>query len=69
MSDMQEIAAQLRNIEESLRDLAYDRLLLATEGEAKSQESVRAAAEERQILKARRAIERAVQALDGLKSD
>ncbi len=65
MSDLEEIAAQLRGIEESLRDLAYDRLLLATEGEEKSPEAVAAATEERRILQARRAIERAVKALEG----
>ncbi|GDX30995.1 hypothetical protein LBMAG14_14710 [Actinomycetes bacterium] len=65
MSDLEEIATQLRGIEESLRDLAYDRLLLATEGEEKSPEAVAAAAEERRILQARRAIERAVKALEG----
>lgn len=65
MSDLEEIATQLRGIEESLRDLAYDRLLLATEGEEKGPEALTAAAEERRILQARRAIERAVKALEG----
>lgn len=69
MSDLEEIATQLRGIEENLRDLAYDRLLLATEGEAKSPESVTAANEERRILQARRAIERAVKALEGPSPD
>ncbi|MCJ7671545.1 MAG: hypothetical protein MUP67_05800 [Acidimicrobiia bacterium] len=60
MTDFDDLIAQLASIEERLRDLAYDRLRTATEdGDAD------AAAEERQILKARRAVERAIHALGG----
>ena len=60
MTDFDDLIAQLASIEERLRDLAYDRLRTAAEdGDAD------AAAEERQILKARRAVERAIHALGG----
>ena len=60
MTDYDDVIAQLASIEERLRDLAYDRLRAAAEdGDAD------AVAQERQILKARRAIERAIQALGG----
>jgi len=60
MTDFDDLIAQLASIEERLRDLAYDRLRAAAEeGDAD------AAAEERQILKARRAVERAIHALGG----
>ena len=60
MSDFEDLIAQLASVEERLRDLAYDRLRAAAEdGDAD------AAAQERQILKARRAVERAIQALGG----
>ena len=54
-----EIVAQLRAIEESLRDLAYDRLRDATEGDAD------AVADEKKLQQARRAVERALRALGG----
>ena len=54
-----EIVAQLRTIEESLRDLAYDRLRDATEGDTQ------AAADEKKLQQARRAVERALRALGG----
>ena len=61
MTDFDDLIAQLASIEERLRDLAYDRLRTAAEdGDAD------AAAEERQILKARRAVERAIHALGGI---
>lgn len=60
MTDFDDLIAQLASIEERLRDLAYDRLRAAAEdGDAD------AAAQERQILKARRAVERAIHALGG----
>jgi hypothetical protein len=60
MTGFDDLIAQLASIEERLRDLAYDRLRAAAEeGDAD------AAAEERQILKARRAVERAIHALGG----
>jgi len=60
MTDYEDLIAQLASIEERLRDLAYERLRVAAEdGDAD------AAAQERQILKARRAVARAIQALGG----
>jgi hypothetical protein len=60
MTDYDDVIAQLASIEERLRDLAYERLRAAAEdGDAD------AVAQERQILKARRAVERAIQALGG----
>jgi len=61
MTGIDDLLAELASIEERLRDLAYDRLRTAAEeGDAT------AAAEEKQILKARRAIERAIHALGGV---
>jgi hypothetical protein len=54
-----ELVVQLRTIEESLRDLAYDRLREAADGDDG------AAADEKRILQARRAVERAIHALGG----
>jgi hypothetical protein len=54
-----EIVAQLRTIEELLRDLAYDRLRDASEGDAD------AAADEKKFQQARRGVERALRALGG----
>jgi hypothetical protein len=54
-----ELVVQLRAVEESLRDLAYDRLQAATDGDDS------AAADEKRILQARRAVERAIHALGG----
>jgi hypothetical protein len=56
---MSEIVDTLRGIEERLRDAAYDRLRAAVDGDAD------AAAEERRLLQARRAVERAIRALGG----
>ena len=53
-----ELVSSLRSIEEQLRDLAYDALRAAAGGDDA------AAAEEKRVLKARRAIERAIQALE-----
>lgn len=54
-----ELVVQLRTVEESLRDLAYDRLREAADGDDS------AAADEKRILQARRAVERAIHALGG----
>ena len=54
-----ELVGQLRNIEEALRDLAYDRLQAAADGDEG------AAADEKRLLQARRAVERALHALGG----
>ncbi len=56
--DLSEITDRLRAIEENLRDRAYDALRAAANGDEE------AIAAEKQILKARRAIERAINALD-----
>ncbi len=52
-----ELVVQLRAVDESLRDLAYDRLQAAADGDDS------AAADEKRILQARRAVERAIHAL------
>jgi len=57
MDDVTEIIVALRGIEERLRDLAYERLRSAADGDAD------AAADERKVLQARRAVERALRAL------
>ena len=61
MADTEQIVERLRSIEEELRDLAYERLRAATaDGDAG------ALADEKRVLQARRAIERAINALGGL---
>ena len=55
---MTDLVDQLRTIEESLRDRAYDALRAAANGDEA------AAASEKKILQARRAIEKAIRALD-----
>jgi len=63
MSDPYEgIAERLGAIEEELRDLAYERLSEAARA-PDDDTGIAAAAEERRILQARRAIARAIQAL------
>jgi hypothetical protein len=58
MADVEEIVDHLLVIEEQLRDLAYDRLRMAAEdGDAE------AAAAEKRLQQARRAVERAIRAL------
>jgi hypothetical protein len=57
MDDVDDLINDLRNIEERLRDLAYDRLRSAADGDDQ------AAADEKQLLQARRAVERALRAL------
>jgi hypothetical protein len=54
------VIERLRAIEEELRDLAYDRLREASESEDGG-----ALADEKRVLQARRAVERAIHALDG----
>ena len=54
-----ELVVQLRTVEEALRDLAYDRLRAAADGDDS------AAVDEKRILQARRAVERAIHALGG----
>jgi hypothetical protein len=60
MRDVDDIVQSLQSIEEQLRDLAYDRLRVAAE-DGDSQ----AVADERKVQQARRAVERALRALDG----
>jgi hypothetical protein len=55
-----ELVEQLRSIEEALRDLAYDRLRDAVDGDAD------AVADEKRVQQARRAVERAIRALGGV---
>ncbi len=58
MRDTDHIVERLRSVEEELRDLAFERLRAATEdGDAD------ALADEKKVLQARRAIERAIVAL------
>jgi hypothetical protein len=54
-----ELVGQLQNVEDALRDLAYDRLQAAADGDDG------AAADEKRLLQARRAVERAIHALGG----
>jgi hypothetical protein len=56
---VEELVVRLRDIEESLRDLAYDRLSAAADGDEN------AAADEKRLHQARRAVERAIHALGG----
>jgi hypothetical protein len=51
------LVERLVALEEELRDLAYERLAAAAEGDE------RAAVDERRLLRARRALERAIAAL------
>ena len=56
--ELTDLADRLRVIEEDLRDRAYDALRAAANGDEAS------VAAEKKILQARRAIERAIRALD-----
>ena len=58
MTDVAELVTRLQAIEEALRDLAYDRLREAVDGNEEAK------AEEKKLLQARRAVERAIRALD-----
>jgi hypothetical protein len=61
MRDAEPIVDRLRSIEADLRDLAYERLRAAAEdGDAD------ALAEEKKLLQARRALEKAIVALGGV---
>ena len=60
MTDTEHIVEQLRSIEEELRELAYERLRVASEDG-----NPNALADEKRVLQARRAIERAIVALGG----
>jgi hypothetical protein len=57
--DVDDIVAQLLTVEERLRDLAYDRLREAAAGDSD------AAADEKRLLRARRAVEKAIRDLGG----
>jgi hypothetical protein len=56
---LDELVVQLRAVEEALRDLAYDRLQAAADGDDS------AAADAKRRVQARRAVERAIHALGG----
>jgi hypothetical protein len=58
VTDAAELVTRLQAIEEALRDLAYDKLREAVDG------NEGAKAEEKKLLQARRAVERAIRALD-----
>jgi hypothetical protein len=69
MSDSYEaIAERLAAIEEELRDLAYERLSEAARA-PDDDAGIAAAAEEKRILQARRAIAKAIQALAPVQAD
>ena len=64
MHDVDDIIVELRAIEERLRDRAYEALRTAAEsGDAQ------AASDEKKLLQARRAVERAIKALGGEPDD
>lgn len=63
MTDVNDLVSELRSIEERLRDLAYDRLREAAAGDAD------AAADEKKLLQARRAVEKAIRSLGGEPED
>jgi hypothetical protein len=60
MRDAEHLVDRLRQIEEELRDLAYERLRSASEDGNEA-----ALGDEKRVLQARRAIERAITALGG----
>lgn len=57
MADIEGIVERLRDLEEQLRDLAYDRVRAAAEGDADAER------QERKLQQARRAVEKAIRAL------
>ncbi|HEY7107734.1 MAG TPA: hypothetical protein VH986_15140 [Acidimicrobiia bacterium] len=61
MTDTADIVATLRTVEEQLRDLAYEHLRAASEGAGDGADAL---AEEKRLLQARRAVERAIRALE-----
>jgi hypothetical protein len=56
--DLTDLSHRLRTVEEDLRDRAYDALRAAADGDDD------AAAAEKRLLQGRRAVERAIRALD-----
>jgi hypothetical protein len=58
VTTFEDLADRLRTIEEELRDRAYDRLRAAAAGDDDAK------ADEKRLLQARRAIEKAIRALD-----
>jgi len=64
LSGADDLITTLRGVEERLRDLAYERLSAAAEDGDEA-----AAADERKVQQARRAIERAIHALGGSTED
>jgi hypothetical protein len=60
-----ELAERLEGVLEELTDMALDALRLASAGDPDAAETGEALAREKRILRARRAIERAVAALRG----
>jgi hypothetical protein len=58
VSELDDVVQELRALEERLRELAYERLRAAAEDDDPD-----AAADEKRILAARRAVERAIGAL------
>lgn len=60
-----ELAERLEGVLEELTDMALDALRLASAGDPDSAETGEALALEKRVLKARRALERAVAALRG----
>ena len=68
MTDYDDLVERLTTIEEDLRDRAYDHLRRAAS--ATDEDELRVAkAEERGLLQARRAIAKAIGALNGLSAD
>ena len=64
LSGADDLITTLRSVEERLRELAYERLSAAAEDGDEA-----AAADERKVQQARRAIERAIHALGGSTED
>ncbi len=58
MTGAEGLVDQLRSIEEQLRDLAYDRLREAANGDEAAK------ADEKKLLQARRGVEKAIRSLD-----
>jgi hypothetical protein len=58
VTDFDDLTERLRTIEEELRDRAYDRLRAAANGDDDAK------ADEKRLLQARRAIEKAIRVLD-----
>lgn len=58
MPDEEDVVTQLHAIEETLRELAYDRLQAAADGDEGAVD------DEKRLHQARRAVERAIHALD-----